>query len=810
MAYKLIIAEKPSVAGSIAKVVGANTPHRDKANGYLEGNGYRVTWAFGHLVGLDSPEGMGFKGSELPILPEKWKTHILQGAKTNLNTLVSKQMKTIESLFAGADSIIVATDAGREGELIFRYIYEYLECRKPFDRLWISSLTDEAIRKGMASLRPGAEMDSLSLAAHARSEADWLVGFNASRALRIASGFKGNLSLGRVQTPVLCMICDRFKANRDFVPTPFWQVGATVTKDGTAVPVLSVNRYPAEANADALRDAVNATGAFLVKDVDKKDVTSRPPLLHDLTSLQRIANSKYGMTADDTLRAAQSLYEKKYMSYPRTGSRYVPEDVFKTIPSLIRKVASYPDDAFRAAAQSLDGKKLCRRSVDDAKITDHHALLPTDNVPGELTGNEKKIWELVCGRMLEAFGEDSLAKRTTVTLECANIPFKVTGSVIVKPGWKAVFGVTENDEETRKKGGEEEGDGDMEYSGGQLPDFRQGETVRGGDAQTIRKTDKPLPIYTDSSLLGEMETCGKKIEDEELRESMKDTGLGTPATRAATIETLIHRGYVQRSGKKLLPTDLGMQIAQTVAGRKIADVRTTGEWERELSLMEQGKKSKQSFDDAIRRYVLELNDDIEKNCTSLDGLSAGGKQHTCPACGKPMKSLQYSILCEEGAGGCGFMIPLAVADKKLPGSALEALSRGGTTTLIKGFKTKSGKTFNAKLRFDAESRKIVFEFDAPAAAAPMASKSCPLCGSSMQDGRWSLDCSCGLRIRKVICNTTLSEKDIDTLLGGGRVPKKGLTGSTGKKFDATLVLDKDKKDIVFEFDNRKKKTTKKK
>ena len=809
MAYTVIIAEKPSVAASIAKVVGARTAHRDKANGYLEGNGYRVTWAFGHLVGLNSPEDMGFKGETLPIMPEEWKTHVITYAKGDMTQTVARQMKTLDGLFSGADRIIVATDAGREGELIFRYIYEHLGCRTPFDRLWISSLTDEAIRKGMAALRPGKEMDALSDAAHARSEADWLVGFNASRAIRIASGYKGNLSLGRVQTPVLVMVCKRYLDNKNFTPTPFWQLAATVRRQGDTVevPTLSVHRYQSEQAAAEALAAVKGSMRFLVTKIETKDVTSKTPLLHDLTSLQRTANNKYGMTADETLKVAQGLYEKKFLSYPRTGSRYIPEDVYKTLPALIAKIEGYGRDSFRDAAKDLRGRKLCRRSVDDTKVTDHHALLPTDVLPTGLSEAERNIWELVCGRMLEAFGEDSVARRTTVDLECASVPFRTSGSVPIKPGWKAVFGFAE--EQQKKKGSKDddpEGT-DETPDAGVLPPFKEKEHVDGTKAESLRKTDKPLPVYTDSSLLGEMETCGKKIDDEELRESLKDVGLGTPATRAATIETLISRGYVVRSGKKLTPTELGLAIAETVKGRKIADVATTGEWERELARIERGETTKAAFDTKIRTYAQQIIDDLLANCKSLDGVSSTKEPtRSCPCCGKPMKNLKFNILCDnaDGASGCGLKIPREAAGKKLLQSAVEALCQGKDTALIKGFTSKSGKRFDAKLHLDKEARKITFAFDDKPAGPQAEGRTCPCCGQTMTDDRWKLSCACGLTVWKTCAQVPLTLNEIDLLLAGKTVPKTGFVSKAGKKFDAGLRLDKDAKKVEFVFEDRKK------
>lgn len=796
--YTVIIAEKPSVAAGIAKIVGANTPHRNGPGGYTEGNGYRVTWAFGHLVGLKRPEDMGFPGTMLPIFPEKWETGIIEYKDAKMGATVKRQMETLATLVSGARKIIVATDAGREGELIFRYIYEYIGSTTPFDRLWISSLTDEAIRGGIDNLVPGRDMDRLSEAAHARSEADWLVGFNASRALRLATGFKGNLSLGRVQTPVLCMVCERYNANKNFVPTPFWQITALAHKDMTNITVLSERKYTTEAAAKEDMARAQASHEMHVTKVEKKQVTSKPPLLYDLTSLQRAANTRYGLTAEETLKVAQSLYEKKYLSYPRTGSRYISDDVYKTIPTLIAKAEGY--DRFSEAAKDLKGKKLCRKSVDGSKVTDHHALLPTEVFPTDLSGNEQKIWEMVCGRMLEAFGEDSLSERTNVTLFSGGVPFKATGSVLLKAGWKAVFGVKETDDE--KKGGDEGAEKD-ESDNGNLPPLKEGEILPAAKFETVRKTDKPLPIYTDASLLGEMETCGKKIEDEELRESMKDVGLGTPATRAATIEVLIKRGYIVRTGKKLLPTELGLQIYGIVKGRKIADVKTTGEWERELSLIEQGKKRKEDFDRAIHQYVLDIIEDIRTNCHSLEGVSTSAEPvRTCPVCGKKMTNGKFSVLCDPAGGGCGFKINREVAGKKLPASAIQALAGGKATAVINGFLSKSGKSFNARLGIDSENKKVIFVFDdAPAVNG----KACPLCGHDLTDDRWKLTCGCGFTLYKKMNEVTLSTEQLDGLLSGKAVTVKGMTGKSGKKFDAKLSINKESGKVEYDFINSKKK-----
>ncbi len=801
MGYQIIIAEKPSVAASIAKIVGATTQHRAGPTGYVEGNGYRVTWAFGHLVGLQTPEQMGFDKGTLPMFPEQWKTKLngRRGAdgKEKPDEMIEKQMKVIDSLFSNASSIIVATDAGREGELIFRYIYEYLECRTPFRRLWISSLTDEAIRKGLNEVKDGHSYNALSDAAHARSEADWLVGYNASRALRVFTGFRGNLSLGRVQTPTLGMICERYEANKNFVPTPFWVIGADTDKDGTAFTALSENRYDTEEPADADLKRVKDAGQFRVTAVEKKHTSRKPPLLYDLTALQRAANGRYGYTADQTLKTAQSLYEKKYLSYPRTGSRYIPEDVFKTIPELLRKMSGYGE--LGKFASSLAGRKLCRKSVNDGKVTDHHALLPTGNIPSGLDASEKKIYDMVVGRMIEAFGEDFEADVTTVALDAGGVLFKTRGSVPTRLGWKAVFG-TSAEEENRKQDEDDE-----DAPGGPLPELREGDMLPINRAEVLRKTDKPLPIYTDSSLLGEMETCGKKIEDDELRESMKDVGLGTPATRAATIEVLINRNYVVRNAKKLLPTEFGLQIWKMVKGRKIADVKTTGEWEKKLHLIETGSLDADAFNKGIRSFVQEIIDDLKANCVALEGVSATGEPtRTCPICGKPMKNLQYSVNCDGQSGGCGFRISREIAGKKLPAAAIDALAKGRKTAVLKGFTSKSGKKFDAALKVDTEARKVAFDLNS-APSVNTDNLKCPKCGNPLKSEQGKVKCGCGFEMWMYAGGQRLNENQIKSLLEGKPITLLGLKSKKGTLYNAKFRLNADQNDLTMEFVDKKKK-----
>ena len=793
--FIVILAEKPAVARSIANIVGAGERHIDKngRSGYLEGNGYRVTWAFGHVIRLKRPEDVGFKGDVLPIMPENWETEIVSSGNAEKDAILAKQVENYAKLFKEASYLIEATDSAREGELIFRYVYEYLGIGVPFRRLWISSLTDEAITKGMDDLRPGEELDLLSDAAHARSEADWLVGYNASRALRVSTGMKGSPSMGRVQTPVLCMICERYDKNKNFVPTPFWQVQALVHKDMDNFAVLSALKYTTEAAAKEAADRASETRRMRVTKVEKKQVVTKPPLLFDLTSLQRAANGRLGLSASETLDIAQKLYESKYLTYPRTGSRYISEDVFRTIPSLLKKIQGY--DRFSAAAADLEGKKLCRKSVDDTKIADHHALLPTPVIPTGLTGNHLKIWEMVCARTLEAFGEDSLSDRTTAEFDCNGTAFKATGSVLKKAGWKSVLGAQAADEDKR------EGKDDDEPQT-RLPELVEGEVLPATKIETLKKTDKPLPLYTDGTLLAEMETCGKHIEDEELRESLKEVGLGTPATRAATIEREIAAGYVERKDKKLIPTERGLGLWKMVRHMKISDVRTSAEWERDLGKVEKGLIPKAQFDEGIRKFTLEVIEDIREHSVPMSGLSATSEpSRTCPLCGRPMKNMKFSILCDDKDGGCGLHIPREICGKKLPASALEALASGKRTALIKGFKSKAGKEFQAQLEIDHESRKVTWVTEK---RPEMTGRTCPHCGETLQDTPWRLTCGCGFNLYKSTGGVNLTPEQVDTLLKGGTLSLKGLKSKEGKKYDAKVSANAETGKFEYQFDKKKR------
>ena len=675
-----IIAEKPSVARQISRVVGAT----QRKVGYYGGNGYCVTWVFGHLVQLALPDAYGIKGfrrESLPIVPDDFKLVIRQGKNADDEYGVQEQIKVIKNLFEHSDSIIVATDAGREGELIFRYLYQYLDCHVPFQRLWISSLTDKAIKDGMNNLRNGHDFDNLYLSAKARSEADWLVGINATQALTIAAG-KGTYSLGRVQTPTLAMVCRRFLENKDFVPTPFWQMHFTSEGDGKAVKFLTSERWNDKEVAEALYQQLKGNRNVVISKVECKEKTEEPPLLYDLTALQKEANIKYGFTAEQTLAIAQKLYEAKAITYPRTSSRYIPDDVYDEIPKLLKTLDN--DEQWGALAMTIS--KPNRRSVDASKVTDHHALLITGEKLEHPSNDDKKIYNMIVSRMLEAFSEKCVKELTAVTIDINDVSFVAKGTVIHKAGWRFI-----NNDET---------DTDR------LPNWNEGcELPISGWGLAEGKT-KAVPIHTEATLLSEMENCGKSVDDNSISEALKDCGIGTPATRAAIIETLINREYMIRLNKQLIPTEKGLFIYDLLKDKQIADVAMTGQWEQSLARIERGEYSAEDFRKGIEDYT----GSIVRELLSLeDRFVHSGIGIPCPKCGKgTMQFYKKVVKCDNPA--CDCHVFREKAGKELTNDQLKALLTDRRTGLIKGFKSKQGNSFDAVVTLNRETFQIEFSF----------------------------------------------------------------------------------------------------
>ena len=683
-----LIAEKPSVAKDIARIIGATR----KNDGYLSGNGYMVTWAFGHLIQLAMPEAYGvanFRRESLPVIPERFQLIPRQvkaekGYKADPGVL--KQLKVIKDVFDRCDRIIVATDAGREGEAIFRYIYSYTGCTKPFVRLWISSLTDKAIREGLENLKDGREYDNLYRSAKARSEADWLIGINATQALSVAAG-QGVFSLGRVQTPTLVMICSRFLENRNFVPTKFWQLKASTASGGISFTAQSTAKWEQQPEAIAALQRVKDAGQLAVKSVERKETSQEPPLLYDLTTLQKEANTKLDFSADKTLSIAQSLYEKKVMSYPRTGSRYISEDVFDEMPGRVALLGQYP--RFAGYAAGLNGVTLNRRSVNDGKVTDHHALIVTENLPGELSKDERAVYELVAGRMLEAFSGRCVKDVTTAVLSAGDTDFTVKGAVMKEAGWRGVFS------------GQETGEDEETVN---LPPLQEGENLPISNMELLEKHTKPKPLHTESSLLAAMENAGKELEDAELKASLKDAGIGTPATRAAIIETLFARQYIVREKKNLVPTDKGLAVYKIVKDKKIADVEMTGMWETALAKIEAGSMDADTFRKGIEVYATQITAEL----LSVQLSVATGETCPCPKCGSG-RILFYPKVAKCSNVDCTFTVFRNKCDKQLTDKQIVELATKRKTGLIKGFKGKNGKAFDASLVLDGEFN-VAFSF----------------------------------------------------------------------------------------------------
>ena len=680
-----IIAEKPSVARDIARIVGANS----KQDGYMEGSGYLVTWAMGHLIALAMPEAYGFsayKREDLPIRPNPFQLIVRQVRKDKeyiSDPAALKQLKVIRSCFDKADRIIVATDAGREGELIFRYIYQHLGCRKPFDRLWISSLTDKAIREGMANLKPGSHYDNLYHSAKARSEADWLVGINASRALSIAR--KGGYSLGRVQTPTLAMVCRRYIENRDFSSVPYWTLSALMEKEGVSLKAIGITDYESEASAQTALATLRSQSRLKVESVARKVTHTSPPLLYDLTALQKEANRRQGFSADKTLSIAQSLYEKKITTYPRTGSRYISEDVFEEVPALLRKIG-----------KTLSNP-LNRYSVDNTKITDHHAIIPTGETPLGLSADETTIYQMVVNRFVEAFSPNSEEERMQVRFTDGTNIFTWKACRQISLGWKAVQKGKEVEAEKKE-------DSDEQILSS-LPNLTEGEVLSLVNADINEHKTKPKPLYTEATLLSAMENAGKEVKDTESKNAMAACGIGTPATRANIIETLILRDYIRRDKKSIIPTEKGLAVYEIVKDKKIANAEMTGAWELALAAIEVGKMPSDKFAQGINSYVGTI-------CEELLSLSSEQKSYPvyrCPKCGQQSVGI-YAKVAKCRHETCGFHVFREICGIHLSEDNIRDLISSERTPILKGLTSRAGKKFNARLALK-DDYTTTFEFE---------------------------------------------------------------------------------------------------
>ncbi|MFD1187006.1 type IA DNA topoisomerase [Pontibacter rugosus] len=806
---KVCIAEKPSVAREIALVLGAKT----RKEGYFEGNGYQVTWTFGHFCTLREPddykpEWKRWSMYDLPMLPERYGIKLIQ------NKGVEQQFNIIKKLLEHAEEVINCGDAGQEGEVIQRWVLTEANYRKPFKRLWISSLTEEAIRQGFAKLRDGAEFDSLYQAGKSRAIGDWLLGLNATRlfTLKYANG-RQTLSVGRVQTPTLAMLVNRHHEIANFVPQPFWEL-KTVYRDTT---FSSTNgRFQKEEDAQKILDAIREA-ELTITDVETKKGTESPPKLFDLTSLQIECNNKLSLSADETLKTVQNLYEKKVVSYPRVDTTFLPDDIYPKIPGILQGLSNYSQEV----APLLQSKiRKTKKVFNNNKVTDHHAIIPTGAAAGGLHGREADVFDIITRRFLAAFYPDCIVSNTTVMAASAGYDFRVRGKQILEPGWRVIYGAEEVKSDPTGKEGKEE-----DEATGVLPHFDKGEH---GPHEPLleKKMTNPPKEYTEATLLRAMETAGKQVEDEELKDALKENGIGRPSTRAAIIETLYKRQYIRKDKKKIVPTQMGIDLIGVIKNQTLKSAEMTGQWERKLRQIEGGEFKAEAFLQELQEFVMSLVQEVkydhvasvtlepqteeakpkenkgvkkEKAAAPVQGLGS------CPACkeGHILKgSKAYG--CIRYKDGCRFLLPITQHGKELTEKQVQALLSKGKTSAIKGFKDDSGETFDAILKFDANYQ-LVLEKAAKATEKDPFER-CPKCGQGkLLKGRSAYGCSrfregCQFVVPFEMGGKALTDKQIGALLLKGKTPKiKGFVSpKTGELFDAALLLN-EQWQVVFQF-----------
>ena len=684
---KVCIAEKPSVAREIASILGAEI----KRNGYYEGNGYAVTYTFGHLCTLLEPSDYHPQWKKwdlniLPMLPERFDT------KVNSNAGIRKQFDIIKSLFDKASVVINCGDAGTEGELIQRWVINQCEYKGEVKRLWISSLTEEAIKEGFKNLKPSANYDNLYYAGFSRAIGDWLLGLNATRLFTVKyGGYKQVLSVGRVQTPTLAMLVNRFKEIQNFKPQPYWELQTTYRdilfnyEDG---------RFLKQEDGQVLADKVKESD-FKIISVSKKKGKEYAPKLFDLTGLQVYCNTKFGFSADETLKTVQKLYEMKVVTYPRVDTTFLPNDVYPKIEGTLSKLNNYSH-----LTQPLLGDKIrkTKRVFDDKKVTDHHAIIPT-GIQNHLQHNQQLVYDIITRRFIGVFYPESDVSNTSVIGEVAAVPFKTTGKEILTKGWRVVFETeTVKDKEEQPI----------------LPTFVKGEKGP-HEPSFLEKETKPPRNFTEASLLRAMETAGKQVDDDEMRELMKENGIGRPSTRASIIETLFRRKYIERKKKLVIPTETGVGLIDLIDNELLKSAELTGRWEKRLKEIERGEFKAGTFIHNMKKMVYEMVEEVKANNTvkritsnvpeskpvqsskpTVKTTTVKSKKEvvgkTCLKCKKGSLIKGGSAYgCSDYKNGCQFIIPFKIYGKKISENQLIRLIDKGSTTNLKGFTMDSGK-----------------------------------------------------------------------------------------------------------------------
>jgi len=702
---KVCIAEKPSVAIEIANILGANT----KRDGYYEGNGYAVTYTFGHLCTLLEPKDYkphwkSWDLNNLPMLPEKFSTKVTGDAG------IQKQFKIVESLFKKADVIINCGDAGQEGELIQRWVINQANYKGEVKRLWISSLTEEAIKEGFNNLQSSEKYDNLYYAGFSRAIGDWLLGLNATRLYTVKyGGYKQVLSVGRVQTPTLAMLVNRYKEIENFKPQPYWELQ---TNYRDTLFNYEDGRFTKKEDGQTLANKVKAAD-FEIVSVTKKKGKDYAPKLFDLTGLQVYCNNKFGFSADDTLKTVQKLYEMKVVTYPRVDTTFLPNDLYPKVPGILTKLSKYSELTLPLLENKI---RKTKKVFDDAKVTDHHAIIPT-GIETNLQYNQQQVYDIITRRFIAVFYEDSDVSNTSVLGKAAEVPFKTTGKEILTQGWRVVF--TTEDSSIKKSISEQI----------VLPSFVEGE--KGShEPSFLEKETKPPRNYTEASLLRAMETAGKQVDDDEMRELMKENGIGRPSTRASIIETLFRRKYIERKKKLVIPTQTGIQLIDLIGNELLKSAELTGRWEKRLKEIERGEFNAGSFIKNMKKMVDDLVYEVRSN-TSTTRISsnviakeerlkqsADGKKitspsrprndkskkqvagKTCPKCKKgTLRKGSKAFGCSEYNKTCDFIMPFEFLGKKISENQLIRMIDKNSTTNLKGFQTETGKV-EGLIRFD--------------------------------------------------------------------------------------------------------------
>lgn len=760
---KLIIAEKPSVGRDIARVLGA----KSKSEGAISGNGFTITWAIGHLVELEEPEAYNpnlkrWSLESLPCIPEQFKLRVKKAKG------IPTQFNRIKKLLTQATEVICATDAGREGELIFRYIIEKANmASKPMKRLWISSLTDSAIRTGFAQLQPLKAYDNLAEAARCRSAADWIIGLNATRAYTVKhSHGSGVLSVGRVQTPVLAMIVQRDATIANFKPETFFELK---TEYREALFTHHSGRSDKPQDLEVILKAIE-NQPLTIQNIEKKEKQIQPPLLFDLTGLQKSLNKSAGFSASRTLKAAQELYEKKLITYPRTDSAYLTDDLFPSCCSTIEKLSTI----FDAALNTPLPLRRSRRYFNNSKVSDHHAIIPTGLIPKSLTGDLKKVYDAIVKRFIAIFYPPCVKEMQKVTATVLSEQFTTSGSTILSKGWQALYSFPKEKKEEQE-----------------LPQFQEGES--GPHSPRIHKGEtKPPKPFTEATLLAAMETAGKEIEDDTLREAMKERGLGTPATRAATIETLQKRDYIIRNKKSLHATDKGMRLIALLQEQPVLiSPELTGQWEQKLKEIEKGHYSGTDFMHAVREFAQKIVGRISDRSSSSPGL--------CPLCGAAViKGTKGGYGCSAWKEGCSFRFHGEQYGVKLSEDHVAQLLSRGRLSRIRKLTLPSGEEVQGYITLSKSSGIIGIESKAEKERRE-AIGSCPSCGHPVLEQYKSYSCShCDLVIWKTISGKKVSPKLAQLLLSGKKSMKlKGFRSKAGKRFSAALQLKSGKIELLF-------------